>query len=53
MYLRIDDGIKEGNIRYKDKNGNKYVLQLKSGTTVIMDGNVPHKPQDPYGSKRA
>lgn len=50
MYLRIDDGIKEGNIRYKDKNGVKYVLPLKSGTTVIMDGNVPHKPQDPYGS---
>ena len=50
MYLRIDDGIKDGNIRYKDKNDVKYVLPLKSGTTVIMDGNVPHKPQDPYGS---
>ena len=50
MYLRIDGGIKEGNIRYKDKNDVKYVLPLKSGTTVIMDGNVPHKPQDPYGS---
>lgn len=50
MYLRIDGGIKEGNIRYKDKNDVKYVLPLKSGTTVIMDGNVPHKPQDLYGS---
>ena len=52
LYLRIDDGIKEGNIRYKDKNGVKYVFPLKSGTTVFMDGNVPHTPQDPYGSGR-
>ena len=25
-------------------------LPIKSGTTVIMDGQVPHKPQDPYGT---
>ena len=50
LYLTIDEGIKEGNLRYKDKNNNKIVLNIKSGTTVIMDGNVPHKPQDPYGS---
>ena len=50
LYLHIDEGIKEGNIRYKDKNNNKLVLNVHSGTTVIMDGNVPHKPQDPYGS---
>lgn len=50
MYLRIDDGIIDGNLRYKDKNNEKQMLELKSGTTVIMDGNVPHKPQDPYGS---
>jgi len=50
MYLRIDDGIIDGNLRYKDKNNEKQMLDLKSGTTVIMDGNVPHKPQDPYGS---
>ena len=50
MYLTIDDGIKEGNVRYKDINGGKQILQLKSGLTVIMDGNVPHKPQDPYGT---
>jgi hypothetical protein len=50
MYLTIDDGIKEGNIRYKDIHGVKQVLALKSGLTVIMDGNVPHKPQDPYGT---
>ena len=50
LYLRIDDGIKDGNLRYKDVNGTKNILLLKSGTTIIMDGNVPHKPQDPYGS---
>tara|TARA_B110000285_G_scaffold233427_2_gene307217 strand:+ start:2290 stop:2805 length:516 start_codon:yes stop_codon:yes gene_type:complete len=50
MYLTIDDGIKDGNIRYKDKNSIKRVLHLKGGTTIIMDGDVQHKPQDPYGS---
>tara|TARA_B100000035_G_scaffold297301_1_gene289964 strand:+ start:79 stop:609 length:531 start_codon:yes stop_codon:yes gene_type:complete len=50
LYLTLDEGIKEGNLRYKDKYNNKIVLQIKSGTTVIMDGNVPHKPQDPYGT---
>lgn len=50
LYLHIDEGIIEGNIRYKDKNNIKRVLKVQSGTTVIMDGNVPHKPQDPYGS---
>ena len=50
MYLHIDDKIKEGNLNYKDKYNNKLVLEIKGGTTVIMDGNVPHKPQDPYGS---
>tara|TARA_B100000123_G_scaffold270386_1_gene248174 strand:+ start:120 stop:638 length:519 start_codon:yes stop_codon:yes gene_type:complete len=50
MYLRIDDGIIDGNLRYKDKYNNKIVLKICSGTTIIMDGNVPHKPQDPYGT---
>ena len=50
LYLRIDEGIIDGNIRYKDVNNQKKVLLVKSGTTVIMDGNVPHKPQDPYGT---
>jgi hypothetical protein len=50
MYLRIDEGIKEGNLRYKDKNNNKLVLKVYNGITVIMDGNVYHKPQNPYGS---
>ena len=50
LYLRIDEDIIDGNIRYKDVNNEKKVLLVKSGTTVIMDGNVPHKPQDPYGT---
>ena len=51
LYLRIDEGIIDGNIRYKeDKENQKQILQVSSGTTVIMDGNVPHKPQDPYGT---
>lgn len=28
----------------------KKILKLKSGTTIIMDGNVPHKPQKLYGT---
>ncbi len=50
LYLRIDEGVIDGNIRYKDKENQKQVLEVSSGTTVIMDGNVPHKPQDPYGT---
>lgn len=50
FYLRIDDDIIDGNLRYKDRNGVKKLIEIKSGTTIIMDGNVPHKPQDPYGT---
>ena len=49
-YLRLDEGLVDGNLRYKDNKGTKCVLPIVSGTTVIMDGQVPHKPQDPYGS---
>jgi len=49
-YLRLDEGLVDGNLRYKDNKGKKCVLPIVSGTTVIMDGQVPHKPQDPYGS---
>jgi len=52
MYLHIDEEIKDANLRYKDKDNKKLVLEIKNGTTVIMDGNVPHKPQDPYGTGR-
>lgn len=50
FYLRIDEGIIDGNLRYKDRYNKKHILKVNSGTTIIMDGNVPHKPQDPYGS---
>tara|TARA_X000000950_G_scaffold229503_1_gene277398 strand:- start:508 stop:1035 length:528 start_codon:yes stop_codon:yes gene_type:complete len=50
LYLRIDDDIIDGNLRYKDRDGTKKLIEIKSGTTIIMDGNVPHKPQDPYGT---
>ena len=50
MYLRIDETLEDANIRYKDKNNEKKVIELKSGSTIIMDGEVPHKPQDPYGT---
>ena len=50
MYLHLDDKIIDGNLRYKDKFDKIHILEIKAGTTVIMDGNVPHKPQDPYGS---
>ena len=42
--------LKKVNLKYKDKHNKKIILKIKSGTTVIMDGNVPHKPQNPYGS---
>lgn len=50
MYLRIDNDIIDGNLRYKDRDGTKKLIEIKSGITIIMDGNVPHKPQDPYGT---
>ena len=34
---------------YEDKDNVKNVLTIKSGVTVIMDGRVRHKPQNPYG----
>ena len=41
MYLRIDETLKDANIRYKDRNNEKRVIELESGTTVIMDGGSP------------
>ena len=50
LYLRLDDTIIDGNLRYKDKGNKKQIIQIQSGMTIIMDGKVPHKPQDPYGT---
>ena len=52
LYLHIDKTVKDGNLRYRDKDNVKQIIEIKSGTTVIMDGRVKHKPQDPYGSGR-
>jgi len=50
LYLRLDDTIIDGNLQYIDKDNKIQVITIQSGTTIIMDGNVPHKPQDPYGT---
>ena len=52
FYLHIDETVKDANLQYKDKDNVKQLLEIKSGTTVIMDGRVPHKPQNPYGTGR-
>ena len=50
FYLHMDTGVINGNLGYKDKHNVKQLLEITSGTTVIMNGNVPHKPQNPYGT---
>lgn len=50
FYLRKDDGIKNGNLGYKDKDNKKHIIEINSGTTIIMDGRVPHKPKNPIGT---
>ena len=45
----MDETIIDGNLMYKDKDNVKNILTIKSGITVIMDGRVLHKPQNPYG----
>ena len=50
FYLRKDKTIRDGNLKYKDKNNNIKILNIKSGTTIIMDGKVKHKPQKCSGT---
>ena len=38
MYIRLDEGIKDGNLRYNYKNTNIKLIHIKSVTTIIMDG---------------
>jgi len=49
-YLRKDETVLAGGLRYQDKDGSKKVICVSSGTTVIMDGHVLHKPENPYGT---
>tara|TARA_A100001015_G_scaffold316087_1_gene429496 strand:- start:3613 stop:4137 length:525 start_codon:yes stop_codon:yes gene_type:complete len=50
FYLKKDKGIINGDLQYKDKYNKKQLLNIYSGLTIIMDGRVQHKPQDPYGT---
>ena len=49
-YLRKDESLEGGNLRYKDKDNVKKVIHVSSGTTVIMDGRVEHKPETVSGT---
>jgi len=49
-YLRKDETIKSGNLRYKDKDNEKKVIHVSTGTTIIMDGRVEHKPEKVHGT---
>ena len=50
MYLRVDEGVKNGNLGYIDSNNVKQTLMINTGTTIIMDGRVVHKPDNPTGT---
>jgi len=50
IYPRIDDDIVNGSLGYIDTNNVKQNITIDSGTIIVMDGNVYHKPDDPYGS---
>ena len=50
MYLRADKTIQDGNLGYIDSFGVKQLLMIESGTIIIMDGNVCHRPQNPTGT---
>ena len=50
FYLRKDETIHDGGLLYKDKDNKKHLIEVNSGMTIIMDGRVQHKPQNPYGS---
>jgi len=50
MYIRVDNGVKNGNLGYIDSSNIKQTISINTGTIIIMDGRVPHKPEDPYGN---
>jgi len=52
FYLHKDNTIKNGNLRYIDNHNVKKTIEINSGTTIIMDGGVMHKPEKPTGSGR-
>jgi hypothetical protein len=52
FYLHKDNTIKDGNLRYIDYHNVKQTIEINSGTIIIMDGEVMHKPENPTGSGR-
>ena len=50
LYLRVDEGIKKGNLRYIDSHDVKQTISITSDTVIIMDGRVYHKPENPIGT---
>ena len=50
MYLRVDEGIKNGNLGYIDSSNIKQTIKINTGTIIIMDGRVEHKPENPIGT---
>ena len=52
FYLHKDNTIENGNLRYIDNHNIKQTIEINSGTTIIMDGGVMHKPEKPTGSGR-
>ena len=50
IYLRLDEGIRNGNLGYIDKYGVKKTIQIETNTIIVMDGTVQHRPENPTGS---
>ena len=50
LYLRVDEGIKKGNLRYIDSHNIIQTISITSDTIIIMDGRVYHKPENPTGT---
>jgi len=50
MYLRVDEGVKNANLGYIDSSNIKQIIAINTGTIIIMDGQVKHKPEDPIGT---
>ena len=49
MYPKVDEGVKDGGLGYIDSCGVSQTIMIESGTIIIMDGRVIHKPLKPFG----
>jgi len=50
LYVRVDKDIKNKDLGYIDSHGIEQTIMIDEGTIIIMDGNVFHKPENPFGS---